>query len=113
MQCRLSSTCIPENTSLSCFYAVRLIAEQFLNCCLTWLTVQVAGGSGLTPMLQVIKEIVRNPEDKTEVSFVFANQTVEDIILKPELDDLAAKHHNIQVMHLLLASHSSFVHSPT
>ena len=47
--------------------------------------------------LQVIKEIARNPEDKTKVSFVFANQTVDDIILKDELDDIAAKHDNINV----------------
>jgi cytochrome-b5 reductase len=58
---------------------------------------QVAGGSGLTPMLQVIKEIARNPEDKTEVNFVFANQTLEDIILKKELDEIAATHDNINV----------------
>ena len=61
-------------------------------------TLQIAGGSGLTPMLQVIKEIARNPEDTTEVMFVFANQTVEDIILKKELDELAAKHKNINVL---------------
>lgn len=48
-------------------------------------------------MLQVIKEIARDPSDKTEVSFVFANQTVGDIILKPELDEIAAAHPNIKV----------------
>lgn len=52
-------------------------------------------------MLQVIKEIARNPRDTTEVSFVFANQTLEDIILKQELDELAAKHRNVQVRRLL------------
>ena len=29
--------------------------------------VQVAGGSGLTPMLQIASEVLRNPDDKTEV----------------------------------------------
>lgn len=57
----------------------------------------MAGGSGLTPMLQVIKEIARNPADKTQASFVFANQTVDDIILKRELDEIASKHDNITV----------------
>lgn len=61
------------------------------------LLVQIAGGSGLTPMLQVIQEIVKNPEDKTEVSFVFANKTEDDIILRDELDELAAKHDNLKV----------------
>lgn len=58
---------------------------------------QIAGGSGLTPMLQVIQEIARNPDDKTKVSFIFANQSATDIILKKELDDLKANHDNINV----------------
>jgi len=50
----------------------------------------VAGGSGITPMLQVIKEIMANKDDKTEVTLVFANQTPADILLRKELNDLAA-----------------------
>lgn len=57
----------------------------------------VAGGSGITPMLQVASEIVNNPEDKTQVSLIFANQTEDDIILRDELDQMAAKHDNFQV----------------
>lgn len=48
-------------------------------------------------MFQVAQEILRNPEDKTQVSLIFANQTEEDIILRKELDDMAAKHDNFQV----------------
>lgn len=48
-------------------------------------------------MLQVIKEIVRNPEDRTQINFIYANQSVEDIILKNELDDIAAKNENFNV----------------
>merc|ERR1712217_772934 len=50
----------------------------------------IAGGSGLTPMLQVIKEILKNPADKTEVTLVFCNQTPADILLRKELDALAS-----------------------
>lgn len=50
----------------------------------------VAGGSGITPMLQVIKEILKNPADKTQVTLVFCNQTPADILLRQEVDTLAA-----------------------
>ena len=74
-----------------------------LQCCghsqapMKHISVQIAGGSGLTPMLQVIKEIERNPVDETQVNFIFANQSVDDIILKKELDKIAAKNDNINV----------------
>ena len=42
----------------------------------------VAGGSGITPMLQVVDEVLNNPADKTKLSLVFANNTEKDIILK-------------------------------
>ena len=48
-------------------------------------------------MMQVASEIVNNPEDETQVSLIFANQTEKDIILKEELDEMAAKHDNFQV----------------
>ena len=32
----------------------------------------IAGGTGITPMLQVMQEVARNPEDKTKVTLVFA-----------------------------------------
>ena len=52
----------------------------------------VAGGTGITPMLQVIEEVLRNPADKTQLSLVFGNVTADDILLKSRLDALAAKH---------------------
>lgn len=58
---------------------------------------QIAGGSGLTPMLQVAQEITRNPEDKTEVTLVYANVSEDDILLRRELDDMARKHKNFKV----------------
>ena len=52
----------------------------------------VAGGTGITPMLQIIQEVLRNPEDKTKLVLVFANNNLEDILLKDKIDELAAKH---------------------
>ena len=34
----------------------------------------IAGGTGITPMLQIIKAIIKDPEDDTKVSLLFANQ---------------------------------------
>jgi cytochrome-b5 reductase len=61
----------------------------------------IAGGTGITPMLQIINAIVRDPEDVTEVSLVFANVTLEDIILKDEIDELAEKYYNFKVHYVL------------
>lgn len=46
----------------------------------------VAGGTGITPMLQVIRAILKDPEDRTELWLMFGNQTEEDILLRKELE---------------------------
>jgi len=51
----------------------------------------IAGGTGITPMLQLIRAIFKDSEDKTDVSLLFANQTEEDILLRPELESLRDK----------------------
>ena len=61
----------------------------------------ICGGTGITPCLQVIKEILKNPADTTEISLVFANDKEEDILLKPELDALAKKHKNFKITYVL------------
>ncbi|EPS40285.1 hypothetical protein H072_5897 [Dactylellina haptotyla CBS 200.50] len=49
----------------------------------------IAGGTGITPMLQIIKAILRNPADKTVVDLIFANVNEDDILLREDLDELA------------------------
>lgn len=61
----------------------------------------VAGGTGITPMLQVIDEIMRNPEDKTQVNLLFANQSPSDIILREKIDALAKEHSNLKVHNIV------------
>lgn len=52
----------------------------------------IAGGTGITPMYQVVRAIFNNPDDKTKVTLVFANVTEEDILLKKELAELENKY---------------------
>ncbi|KAG9066230.1 NADH-cytochrome b5 reductase [Linnemannia hyalina] len=49
----------------------------------------IAGGSGITPMIQVISGLLKDKADKTKINLIFANVTPEDIILKDELDAYA------------------------
>ncbi|GLC36090.1 hypothetical protein PLESTB_001381700 [Pleodorina starrii] len=52
----------------------------------------IAGGTGITPCYAVIKAALRDPEDTTKLSLVFANNTEADILLREELDELANNH---------------------
>ncbi|KAF4320968.1 hypothetical protein BBO99_00005086 [Phytophthora kernoviae] len=61
----------------------------------------LCGGSGITPALQVVKEICRNPEDSTQVVLVFCNQTEKDIILRDELDALQYMYPQFHVHYVL------------
>lgn len=49
----------------------------------------VSGGTGITPIYQVVKAVLKNPLDTTKMRLVFANQTPEDILLREELDEMA------------------------
>lgn len=63
----------------------------------------IAGGTGITPMLQIIRAIVRGRPtgDKTEVDLIFANVTSQDILLKDDLDELAKQDKGFRVTYTL------------
>jgi len=63
----------------------------------------IAGGTGITPMLQVIRAIIRGRAagDRTEVDLIFANVTPQDILLKEDLDALAAEDKGFRVHYVL------------
>jgi len=48
----------------------------------------IAGGSGITPMHQILIYALKDPSNKTRFTLIFANQTSKDVLLKEEFDDL-------------------------
>ena len=52
----------------------------------------IAGGTGITPMFQVAMAYLKNSNNTTQFSLIFANVTEDDILLKDELDDLAKRY---------------------
>lgn len=52
-------------------------------------------------MLQVLQTMLLNPEDETKVTLLFANQSPTDIMLKDELDKLAADHDNFEIVYVV------------
>jgi cytochrome-b5 reductase len=52
----------------------------------------IAGGTGITPMLQLVRHITKDSTDKTKLRLVFANQTEKDILVRKELEEVVAKH---------------------
>jgi len=52
----------------------------------------IAGGTGITPMVQIIGAILRNPADHTTISLIYANVNQEDILLKDDLEGFARHH---------------------
>lgn len=66
----------------------------------------IAGGTGITPMLQIVRAIIRGRPhnggtDTTEVDLIFANVNEEDILLREDLDTLAAKDTKFRVHYVL------------
>jgi len=48
----------------------------------------VAGGSGLTPCLQVVTHLLSLPSDKTDITMVFANKSESELFWEREIDGL-------------------------
>ena len=62
---------------------------------------QIAGGSGLTPMLQIAYAMAKDPTIQTDTTLIYANTSVGDIMLKDVLDGMAEKHSNFHVHHVV------------
>lgn len=61
----------------------------------------VAGGSGITPILQVLNQYMRHPDSLHKVSLIYLNETIDDILWKDELDKMAERFPQFDVHYVL------------
>ncbi|KAF9895117.1 hypothetical protein FE257_000019 [Aspergillus nanangensis] len=62
----------------------------------------IAGGTGITPMYQLIRAICEDDTDTTEIHLIYANRSEEDILLRTELDTFAASYpKNVKIWYML------------
>lgn len=59
----------------------------------------VAGGSGITPMWQLIDAISKNPADKTQATLIYTNKSDKDILLRERFDELASKDPRFKIVY--------------
>ncbi|KAJ3030133.1 UNVERIFIED_CONTAM: NADH-cytochrome b5 reductase [Siphonaria sp. JEL0065] len=62
----------------------------------------LAGGTGITPILQVLQRALSTETDDTKFTLVFGNVSEQDIILKDYLDELAAAHKDRLTVHYII-----------
>jgi len=62
----------------------------------------IAGGTGITPMLAIIREVMKHTDDPTHISLIFGNITVEDMFLREELEAIAKEFPTRFNLHFIL-----------
>ncbi|PSN61011.1 hypothetical protein BS50DRAFT_681221 [Corynespora cassiicola Philippines] len=62
----------------------------------------IAGGTGITPMYQLIRAICEDERDTTEISLILANRAEDDILLRAELESFARRYpKNLKLWYML------------
>lgn len=63
----------------------------------------IAGGTGITPMWQLIQAVCADPADRTRITLLYANRTPGDILLKGEIGALAKSCPDKLVVHYFVS----------
>jgi len=63
----------------------------------------IAGGTGITPVMQIAAEILRNPDDNTKISLVFGARIEGDLLCRATMDEWAAKYPDRFKAHYILS----------
>ena len=62
----------------------------------------IGGGTGITPLYQLIRAICEDPNDNTQVTLIYGNRSESDIMLKDKLDGYArTASHKFKVHYVL------------
>eukprot|EP01047_Picozoa_sp_COSAG01_P029892 COSAG01_NODE_2065_length_8507_cov_67.737274_6_plen_245_part_00 len=62
----------------------------------------IAGGTGITPMLQLIKLVLADPDDKTKIMLLYGNKTERDVLAANQLGALQERSDGrLQVVHYI------------
>jgi nitrate reductase (NAD(P)H) len=64
----------------------------------------LAGGTGITPIYQVVQAILKDPEDLTEMHVMYANRSEDDILLREEMNEWAKKHERFKIWYVVQES---------
>ncbi|GJD06716.1 NADH-cytochrome b5 reductase 1 [Galdieria sulphuraria] len=62
----------------------------------------IAGGTGITPMYQLIETILNDPLERTQISLIYANHTEQDIIFRNKLESFASQFPNRLKLYFVL-----------
>jgi cytochrome-b5 reductase len=52
----------------------------------------VAGGTGITPLFQILQFLLSVPDGKTKITLIYANWSYGDILLRTQLEGFARDH---------------------
>lgn len=63
----------------------------------------IAGGTGITPVMQIASEIMRHANDPTRMSLIFACRVEEDLLMRKTLDEWAANFPDRFKVHYILS----------
>jgi len=63
----------------------------------------LAGGTGITPTMQIAAEVLRNTSDKTQMSLIFACREENDLLCRSTLDEWATKFPDRFKVHYILS----------
>ncbi|RJP78305.1 MAG: hypothetical protein C4522_12945 [Desulfobacteraceae bacterium] len=67
----------------------------------------LAGGSGITPFMSMIREVTDKGMDR-RIHLIYGSQQEDDIIFSQELSERASRHVNLSVTHVITAPSSSY-----